>query len=329
MRKNLDIQIRQIAPYWVLGIVLGSAVSVFGKRYIHGAFSKIGKKRTGWLGMIPASLLGIASPLCMYGTIPIAAAFSEQGVADDILSAFMMSSILLNPQLILYSGALGSTAVLIRCVSCFLCGCCAGWLVRALYGRKNRAFFDFSGFQEGKSRDTDPNILLRFLKNIGRNIRATGPMFLLGILLTALYQIHVPPDFVSGLFGKDNGFGVLMAADGSHDRSASVYVRRRDYSSASAVVMGRHEHGQRGGIHDYRSGHEDHQPGCDEDRAGLETVFALYPVCTGIFVANRDGGQYGDPSLKKAYEMGIIPGKQTRKKQKERSTPDGMRHLPY
>ena len=82
MRKNLDIQIRQIAPYWVLGIVLGSAVSVFGKRYIHGAFSKIGKKRTGWLGMIPASLLGIASPLCMYGTIPIAAAFSEQGVAD-------------------------------------------------------------------------------------------------------------------------------------------------------------------------------------------------------------------------------------------------------
>ena len=37
-------------------------------------------------------------------------------------------------------------------------------------------------------------------------------MFLVGILLTALYQIHVPPDAVSGLFGKDNGFGVLMAA---------------------------------------------------------------------------------------------------------------------
>ena len=37
-------------------------------------------------------------------------------------------------------------------------------------------------------------------------------MFALGILLTALYQIHVPADFVSGLFGKSNGFGVLMAA---------------------------------------------------------------------------------------------------------------------
>lgn len=87
----LDIQIRQIAPYWALGIVLGSAVSVFGKKYIHGAFAKIGQRKMGWLGVIPASLLGIASPLCMYGTIPIAASFSEQGVKDDYLAAFMIT----------------------------------------------------------------------------------------------------------------------------------------------------------------------------------------------------------------------------------------------
>ena len=208
----LDIQFRQIAPYWVLGIVLGSAVSVFGKRYIHGAFARIGQKRMGWLGVIPASLLGIASPLCMYGTIPIAASFSEQGIKDDYLAAFMMSSILLNPQLIFYSTALGQTAVIIRCVSCFFCGCVAGWLIRLFYCKKGVSFFNFTRFHEGEGRDTDPNMFIRFLKNIGRNIKATGPMFLLGILLTALYQIHVPADFVSNLFGKNNGFGVLMAA---------------------------------------------------------------------------------------------------------------------
>ncbi len=208
----LDIQIRQIAPYWVLGIVLGSAVSVFGKKHIHSAFAKIGQRRMGWLGVIPASLLGIASPLCMYGTIPIAASFSEQGVKDDYLAAFMMSSILLNPQLLFYSGVLGRTAVIIRFASCFLCGCAAGWLIRLLYSGKGKSFFDFAGFHEGKSRDTDPNPVLRFWKNVCRNIRATGPMFALGILLTALYQIHVPEEFVSGLFGKNNGFGVLMAA---------------------------------------------------------------------------------------------------------------------
>lgn len=208
----LDIQVRQIAPYWALGILLGSSVSVFGKKAIHGAFSKIGQRRMGWLGVIPASLLGVASPLCMYGTIPIAASFSEQGVKDDYLAAFMMSSILLNPQLIFYSGALGQTAVVIRCVSCALCGCVAGWLIRMFYSGKGKSFFDFTGFHEGANRDTDPNLLMRFLKNVWRNVRATGPMFALGILLTALYQIHVPSNFVSGLFGKNEGFGVLMAA---------------------------------------------------------------------------------------------------------------------
>ena len=208
----LDIQFRQIAPYWALGIVLGSVVSVFGRKYIHGAFQKLSRRKTGWLGVIPASLLGIASPLCMYGTIPIAASFSEQGAQDDDLAAFMMSSILLNPQLIFYSTALGRTAVLIRCISCFVCGCMAGWLVRLVYTSRGRTFFDFTGFHEGKSRDTDPNLFMRLMKNIGRNIRATGPMFALGILLTALYQIHVPEDMVSGLFGKNSGFGVLMAA---------------------------------------------------------------------------------------------------------------------
>ena len=128
------------------------------------------------------------------------------------LAAFMMSSILLNPQLLFYSSALGQTAVIIRFVSCFLCGCAAGLLIRVFYSGKGKSFFDFTGFHEGKNRDTDPNMLKRFLKNIWRNVKATGPMFLLGILLTALYQIHVPEDFVSGLFGKNNGFGVLMAA---------------------------------------------------------------------------------------------------------------------
>ena len=102
------IQLRQIFPYWVLGMVIGSLVSVFAKEHIHQLFRSLGERRLGVLGMIAASALGIASPLCMYGTIPIAASFSKNGIRDDWLAAFMMSSILLNPQLIVYSAALGT-----------------------------------------------------------------------------------------------------------------------------------------------------------------------------------------------------------------------------
>ncbi len=205
-----SVQLEQILPYWALGILIGSVVSVFGKAKIRRALAAMGAKKLGVLGLIPASLLGIASPLCMYGTIPIAASFSEKGVRDDLLAAFMMSSILLNPQLIIYSAALGETALLIRVSSCFLCGIVAGLLVRAFF--RDRPFFNFAGFQEAPGRDVDPKPLMRLVKNIGRNIRATGPWFLAGILLTALYQRYVPSEWVADVFGNQRGFGVLLAA---------------------------------------------------------------------------------------------------------------------
>ena len=117
-----SVQLEQILGYWVLGMVLGSAISVFGKKKIHAAFSRLGESRLGVLGLIPASILGIASPQCMYGTIPLAASFSQKGMRDDLLAAFMMSSILLNPQLLIYSAALGTAALTVRILSCFLCG---------------------------------------------------------------------------------------------------------------------------------------------------------------------------------------------------------------
>lgn len=204
------VQFEQIFWYWLLGMVIGSVVSVFGRERINRLFSGLRDKKLGLFGILPACILGIASPLCMYGTIPIAASFSEKGMRDDWLASFMMASILLNPQLIIYSAALGTTALIVRIVSCFLCGVAAGLLVHICYSGK--AFFNFSGFAEPKSRDADPNVLLRLLKNFGRNVKATGPYFLLGVLLSALFQRYVPSGAFASLFGSNSGFGVLMAA---------------------------------------------------------------------------------------------------------------------
>ena len=181
-----DIQLRQIFRYWVIGMAIGSFVSVFAKERIHTMFASLKDSRFGILGIIPACLLGIASPLCMYGTIPIAASFRKQGMREDYLASFMMASVLLNPQLIIYSAALGKTALAIRIITCFLCGVCAGGLVNR-FGRKGD-FFDFTGFDAGQSRDTHPNMLIRYLLNFWRNVKATGPYFLAGIFLSALFQ---------------------------------------------------------------------------------------------------------------------------------------------
>jgi uncharacterized membrane protein YraQ (UPF0718 family) len=209
-----SIQFRQIVWYWVFGMSLGSLISVFGKEKIHGLFAAMRGRKFGVLGVIPASLLGIASPLCMYGTIPIAASFAEKGMEEDWIAAFMMGSILLNPQLLFYSAALGPIALVIRFASCFLCGVAAGLLARLFF--KNKKFFNFSGFEQQESRDTDPNPVMRCLKNLLRNVKATGLYFLTGVALSALFQRFVPAEAAAAFFGGRGdslrGFGVLMAA---------------------------------------------------------------------------------------------------------------------
>jgi uncharacterized membrane protein YraQ (UPF0718 family) len=205
-----SIQLGQIFWYWVLGMALGSLISVFGKEKINLMLTSLRGKKLGVLGVIPASLLGIASPLCMYGTIPIAASLAEKGMEEDWLAAFMMSSVLLNPQLLFYSAALGLPALVIRFVCCFLCGAAAGTAIRFFFSKKT--FFNFTGFASPENHDTDANLLMRFLKNFGRNIRKTGLFFLAGVVLSALFQCYVPQDGFARLFGGNRGFGVLMAA---------------------------------------------------------------------------------------------------------------------
>lgn len=205
------VQLDQIFWYWVIGILAGSAVAVFAKEWVHRAVGSLGSSGAGALAVFPASLLGIASPLCMYGTIPLAASLSKAGVRDDFLAAFMMSSVLLNPQLIAYSAALGPEAVAIRISSCFACGVAAGLLVRRC-AAPNR-FFRFDGFREPENRDTAQNVAVRYSANVWRNIRATGPWFLAGIALSALFQRYVPADAFASMFGtRGEAFGVLMAA---------------------------------------------------------------------------------------------------------------------
>ena len=50
------------------------------------------------------------------------------------------------------------------------------------------------------------------MKNLGRNVKATGLYFLFGIALSAIFQRYVPQDMMTGLFGGNEAWGVLMAA---------------------------------------------------------------------------------------------------------------------
>ena len=198
------LQFKQIGLYWAIGLVAGSLVSVFLSRRIVEKMVALSSGRRRILPLAAACALGLLSPLCMYGTVPIIAALGKKGAPQHLLAAFMISSILLNPNIFLFTFALGAGVAFARLGLCFLSGMLAGALALALL--KNKTIFAVERFEspEGPRKKV-------FFIDLLRALRVTAPYLLFGIALAALFERYVPPDLVAGLFGERRGLGVLFA----------------------------------------------------------------------------------------------------------------------
>ncbi|MCL1878243.1 MAG: permease [Defluviitaleaceae bacterium] len=200
LANSIWSQLRMISPYWITGLVAGSAVTVFLSDKIAAKVSQLSAERF-WVVALSA-FLGMVSPLCMFGTVPLIAALGQKGVPQHILASFMVSSVLLNPNLWLVSFVLGWEIALARLVLAFLCGTLAGIIV--LYGFKKRALFSFGKFSTVKKKR-------KFLPDLLKAFRITAPYLLIGVTLTALGERYIPPEWIANMFGARRGLGVLFA----------------------------------------------------------------------------------------------------------------------
>jgi len=198
--NNILAQLRMISPYWITGLVVGSLVSVYLSGRIAAKVVELSAERL-WVICL-ASFLGMASPLCMFGTVPLIAALGQKGVPQHILASFMVSSVLLNPNLWLVSFVLGLEIALTRLLLAFLCGTLAGIVV--LYGFRGRVLFSFGRFENRKKKKA-------FLPDLLKAFRITAPYLLFGVILTALGERYIPPEWIAGMFGTRRGLGVLFA----------------------------------------------------------------------------------------------------------------------
>ncbi|MDP4094593.1 MAG: permease [Bacillota bacterium] len=203
------VQFRQIFPYWIAGTIVGSILSVYFSGSLSALVAGMKKVSYNFPAAFAAAVLGVASPICMYGTIPLIASLGKKGVPQYILATFMISSIMLNPNLFLMSFALGSYIALLRLVSCLAAGLLAGILVYVFY--KDKELFNFKAFKEKESCTTN-KYKKSFWKDINKSITITAPYFLIGIVITALFDRYFPKELIISMFSSNKGLGVLLAA---------------------------------------------------------------------------------------------------------------------
>lgn len=209
--QSMIRQFNLLLPYWLLGVMTGTILSTYAGNKIGSFVAEIAKSKLEIVVLFAAGALGVISPICMYGTIPLVAALGKKGVPQHILATFMMSSILLNPNLLILSFTLGSKIALLRLFVSLAAGITAGILVKLIY--KGKKLFSFEGF-EGQANCSSVNRtgIKKFAHNLNKTIVITGQYLLIGIFLTAIFDRYFPIKDIKVLLGSRSLVSVFLSA---------------------------------------------------------------------------------------------------------------------
>ncbi len=202
---------RVLFPYFASGLLIGTFLSIFLTKQIASGVKRFEHIKPAWLAYVVAAAIGVASPICMFGTLPILMSLKKQGIKEAILVSFMTGSVLLNPNLIILTMALGSDVAMWRVGIAIVTGTVAGGLARMYQKRRHIPIYKDVQFDYHSKSAMIDNPILRYLYGLHRTILKTVPYFFVGILLTVLIETYVPLSVLTNVLNVNSSISVLLA----------------------------------------------------------------------------------------------------------------------
>lgn len=189
--KKLQGEVNEAMPWVTLGVLLVAALSV-----IPLPLDTLRRELTGGgpLSLLKAGLIGLATPLCSCGSLPIAASLVANGVPLSSAVAFLTASQSagLDSAFITY-GLLGPTAAVCRLVGALLLAIAAGAAVPSKPKQKSRK--KASTVTEAAKtpfKPSDSNIMMRPLFVLVETATDIIPLVLLGLAASTLMVHYIP-----------------------------------------------------------------------------------------------------------------------------------------
>lgn len=206
--RNATATAWQLLPYLLVGVLASELL-----RFTPVApVLERGCRRHPMFAIPAAAVLGMASPLCTYGTVPLVLQLLRTGVPAAPLVTFLSASSLMNPQLLLLTwGGLGPRMAVARVLAVLAFALLLGALAHLLPAR----FIVHAGVRDEHARPvkaTPPFAWLTFLKGFGRTFEFVGFYLVIGVLLGAVVEVLVPGRWIVALFGSAGWYQMLLAS---------------------------------------------------------------------------------------------------------------------
>jgi len=201
-----------LLPYLVGGVMVGELLKFTSwTKIIYKWVSK-----APVVSVISASIIGIISPLCTYGTIPVVIELYKSKVRIAPLIAFLAASSLMNPQLfIMTAGGIGLEMAVVRTLAVFVFSFAVGMLSYLVpenfMVRKKINFYD-NGGEKIINREKKLFIVKQYIVNCLLNLKHIGVYLLIGIFLGAAVEFYVPKSLIYDAFRAGRIQSILAGA---------------------------------------------------------------------------------------------------------------------
>jgi len=193
----------ELFPYVILGIFLAEVLKFTPwTRLVRNAM-----QNTPVFSILISSVMGIFSPLCTYGTIPIVIQLYRGGVSLAPLLTFLSASSLMNPQLFVITwGGLGAHFAFFRVVCTVLFSLMLGasvyFLENHFLNSSEQAINPRFTRTESTEKDIRSFNLKEFWSSSYNNLEFVGFYVVAGVVLSAFLETYVP---IASILSVTNG----------------------------------------------------------------------------------------------------------------------------
>ena len=188
-----------IGPYFLISLLL----NVLLRRYLQSRkLFRISKNEI--ISIIVASLIGLISPLPTYIAVPMGLSLISTGIPFSAITAFMVSSPLMNPGIFyLTLSQLGPEIAFARVISAFFLAILAGFLTKLIW--KNFA----AKIQKIAVQHSD--LKKPLWREFINSFLFLGRYFGIALFLGAIIKALVPPEMVTRILGSNTNMSMMIA----------------------------------------------------------------------------------------------------------------------
>ena len=199
----------QLAPYIIIGVLIGEALKFTSwtkliYRYINNR---------PLVAVVFATVLGIISPLCTYGTVPVLITLYGAGISVYPLISFLAASSMMNPQLfIMTGGGLGWDMAAARLIAVLIFGIFIGFATMLIPERFIvREILLTSDNESIENKIKPPFTWKSYFENSFKTLLFVMKMMLIGIAIASLVEL-LPVNLWMEKIDVASPFSVVLAA---------------------------------------------------------------------------------------------------------------------